>query len=260
MHITSLLPERARSALAQGDDDRIDEAFEVTDLLMQLVDARVALTLATPDGLSCTTELVGIDAQAGRITFAASARDLRLRQLVDADEAMAVAYLERVRLQFDLSGLVMVHGAKDSVLQAEWPAAIYRFQRRESYRVRPLDHHKPVAHLRHPLAPHESLCLRVIDVSLGGLALQMGPDAALIQPGSRLAPVAVELDALTCLDAALRVVHVSVLNTGSNVMPSTRLGCEWISLAGEGTRALQRYIEQTQKRQRQRLLVPATQA
>jgi c-di-GMP-binding flagellar brake protein YcgR len=250
MRTTSLLPE------PRGDEYRIDETFEVADLLLQLVHGRVALTLATPDGQSYTTELVGIDAQAHRIAFAASTRDLRLRNLVDGDEAMVVAYLDRVRLQFDLSGLVMVHGAKDSVLQAEWPEAVYRFQRRESYRVRPLEHHKPVAHLRHPVAPHEAQSVRVIDVSLGGLALQLGPDAPVIEPGSRLDPVAVDLDALTRLDAALRVVHVSVLNTGNKVTPSTRLGCEWISLAGEGTRALQRYIEQTQKRQR--LLVLAT--
>ncbi|MFM2066758.1 MAG: hypothetical protein RLZZ584_1667 [Pseudomonadota bacterium] len=250
MRITSLLPELARSRGASDADFRITDEHEQTDLLVQMLERRVPVGLSTPDGVSYTTELTAVDARTGRISFAASTRDLRLRNLVDTDEAMAVTYLDQVRLQFELAGMVLVHGVKDSVLQAQWPVALYRFQRRESYRVRPLEHHKPVAHLRRPGADGELLTLRVIDISLGGLALLLAQDARVIRPGTRLDGVEIELDALTRLDAALRVVHVSVLGTGDRVEPSARLGCEWLSLAGDGTRVLQRYIEQTQKRQR----------
>ncbi|MEY4748217.1 MAG: hypothetical protein RIQ60_431 [Pseudomonadota bacterium] len=251
MRLSSLLPERAQPATPADDDFRIADENEVASLLQQLVEARVQVNLATPDGMNYSTELVGINRKARRISFAAAARDLRPRTLVDVDEVMAVAYLQQVRLQFDLSGLVMVHGQKDSVLQAEWPVTLYRFQRRQSYRVRPLEHLKPVAHLQHPVEPHEALTVRVKDVSLGGLALQFPGDGRVIPSGSRLDHVEVELDALTRLDAALRIVHVSVLDaSGKGDAPSTRLGCEWISLGGDGHRVLQRYIEQTQKRQR----------
>jgi c-di-GMP-binding flagellar brake protein YcgR len=253
MCITSLLPDLARPRpddAGGAGEFRVTDDYEVADLLAQLVERHVPLGLTTPDGVNYTTELVSVDAKARRISFATSTRDLRVRNLVDADEAMAVAYLDQVRLQFDLAGMVLVHGAKDSVLQAQWPAAMYRFQRRESYRVRPLEHQKPVAHLRRPGGDGERLNLRVIDVSLGGLALLMTPPALVIPPGTRLDDVEVELDALTRLDASLRVVHVSVLGNGSQVQPCARLGCEWLRLGSEGTRALQRYIEQTQKRQK----------
>jgi c-di-GMP-binding flagellar brake protein YcgR len=253
MRFTSLFPRRSQPAPAvpqAHDDFRISDDFEIASLLQQVVEARVPVNLSTPDGLSCTTELVGVNAVARRISFAATTRDMRLRTLVDVDETMAVAYLQQVRLQFDLNGLVMVHGHKDSVLQAEWPRAVYRFQRRQSYRVRPLEHQKPVAHLQHPVAPHEAQSVRVKDVSLGGLALQFSGDDRVIPPGTRLDHVQVELDALTRLDAALRIVHVSVQDVGNGGTPSTRLGCEWIRLGGDGQRVLQRYIEQTQKRQR----------
>ncbi|MEY2686794.1 MAG: hypothetical protein RL375_992 [Pseudomonadota bacterium] len=256
MRITSLLPLRARTQPAQasrtdqaGEPDRfrVTEAVEVGDLLDQLVARHVPVTLATPDGVNYTTQLVSSDHSARRIGFAASNRDMRLRSLVDADEALAVAFLDQVRLQFDLGGLMLVHGAKDSVLQAEWPASMYRFQRRDSYRVRPLDHQKPVAHLIHPDGSHRALALRIIDLSLGGLALQLPAEHEAIEPGTRLDPVEIDLDALTRLNVALRVVHVSVLDGGTT---GTRLGCEWVHMGGDGARVLQRYIDLTQKRQR----------
>lgn len=261
MRITSLLPARARAepapaAPVEGPGAavsnepvqfRITEAIEQGDLLDQLIIHQVPVTLATPDGLSYTTQLVSSEHSARRIGFAASRRDMRLHGLIDADEALAVAYLDRIRVQFDLAGLMLVHGAKDSVLQAEWPLSMYRFQRRDSYRVRPLDHQKPVAHVIHPVGAHGVLALRVIDLSLGGLALQLPPDLGAIEPGTKLDPVEVELDALTRLDVALRVAHVSVLDGG---VRGTRLGCEWLRLGGGDSRAVQRYVESTQKRQR----------
>ena len=59
--------------------------------------------------------------------------------------------------------------------------------------------------------------------------------------------VEVDLDAVTRLNVALRLVHVSVLDGGSN---GTRLGCEWLRIGAEGSRVLQRYIDLTQRRQR----------
>lgn len=256
MRITSLLPLRARAeptqlasaaAAVEPGQFRVTDAAEIGDLLDQLIARQLPITLATPDGVNFTTHLVSSDHSARRIGFAASNRDMRLRSLIDIDEALAVAFIDRVRLQFDLSGLMLVHGAKDSVLQAEWPVSMYRFQRRDSYRVRPLDHQKPVAHLIHPAASLHALALRIIDLSLGGLALQLPPDVEAFEPGTRLDPVEVDLDALTRLNVALRVVHVSVLDGGSN---GTRLGCEWLRIGAEGARVLQRYIDLTQKRQR----------
>jgi c-di-GMP-binding flagellar brake protein YcgR len=104
-----------------------------------------------------------------------------------------------------------------------------------------------VAHLLHPARSHHALALRIIDLSLGGLALQLPADLEAFEPGTRLDPVEVDLDAVTRLNVALRLVHVSVLDGGRN---GTRLGCEWLRIGAEGSRVLQRYIDLTQRRQR----------
>jgi c-di-GMP-binding flagellar brake protein YcgR len=66
-----------------------------------------------------------------------------------------------------------------------------------------------------------------------------------LQIGLLLQGVPVELDADTRFVAALRLQHMSSLQQGG-----TRNGCEWQQLDGNAQRALQRYIDQTQKRRR----------
>ena len=49
------------------------------------------------------------------------------------------------------------------------------------------------------------------------------------------------------LEVALKVVHVGSANSQGR---GTRLGCEMVGLSGEGARALQRYIDGTQRGRR----------
>ena len=82
-----------------------------------------------------------------------------------------VGYLDSVKVQFDVSDLVLVHGNRASVLSCPLPREMFRFQRRNAFRVRPLMRSAPVARLRHPDMPDIEFALRVIDVSIGGCAL-----------------------------------------------------------------------------------------
>ena len=100
--------------------------------------------------------------------------------------------------------------------------------------------------LRHPSMPEMQLALRVLDVSIGGCALLVPADVPGLQPGSLLAGVRVELDADTTFNAEVRLLHVSSLSRDAG----TRLGCEWSKIDGMAQRALQRFIDRTQRRRR----------
>jgi c-di-GMP-binding flagellar brake protein YcgR len=226
---------------------RVDHPGELAALLRQLRDSAAPMVLSAPGGTALVAALWSIDLEQHRINFTAEPGDPMLQQLIDADEAVAVGYLENVKLQFDLQGLLLVRGAKTCTLQARCPRELYRFQRRSAYRVRTLDRYTPTARLRHPAIPEMLLTLRVIDVSVGGCALQVPPDVPAIEPGLALHGVQLELDAETRFAATLLILHVSELGDSGH---GPRAGCEWQALPPDAQRALQRYIDNTQKRRR----------
>ncbi len=234
------------SDAARWAEFRVDHPREVQALLRELRDGSVLVHLSGPQAHLSTT-LWSLDAQAGRLSFSADDGQPQLQALIDGDEAMAVAYLDSVKLQFELQGLVLVRSATSCALQASWPTALYRFQRRNTFRVRPTERASPLVRFRHPALPDMVLQLRVLDVSMGGCALLLPADVPPLEPGTRLGAVRVELDADTRFDVMLSLQHVTALNGPEG---GVRLGCEWGALGGGADRALQRWIDHTQKRRR----------
>jgi flagellar brake protein len=226
---------------------RIQQAREVTAILKQLVDSGVPVSLSGPDATGYTTVLWTVDAAQRRISFSADADSPQLQRLIEASEATCVAYLDAVKLQFDVNHLMLVRGAKVCALQGEIPREVYRFQRRGGYRVRTTDRGSPTAFFRHPQMPEMQLGLRVLDVSIGGCALLVPEDVPPLSAGVEIHGARIDLDADSRFDADLMLHHVTAIQTPSR---GVRLGCEFMHVAPSTQRALQRYIDQTQKRRR----------
>jgi c-di-GMP-binding flagellar brake protein YcgR len=237
---------------AKGDLDdraqfRVDDSSELLRLLQQLRDSSVPVTLSGPSCAAVTSQLWSVDAAQRLISFSADAADLHMQRLTQVDEAVAVAYLDNVKLQFEVRDPMLVRAAASCALRARLPAVLYRFQRRASYRVRTLDRRAPKAQLRHPSMPDMHISLRIVDLSAGGCALLLPDDIPALQPGTQLAGVRIELDSDAAFEATLRLQHVSAMHGGGS---GQRLGCEFIDLAGQAKRLLQRFIDQTQQRRR----------
>jgi len=226
---------------------RVTSPGEIGALLRQLRDSSVPLVISAPDGATLGTQVWAIDTSQGRVNFAADEGHPQLARVLAADEAVAVGYLDSVKLQFDVHDLLLVRGVRSCTLQARLPQALYRFQRRSAYRVRTLERHSPTAHLRHPAIPDMLLSLRVLDVSIGGCALFVPHDVPSLEPGLALQAVRVELDGETRFIATLQTQHVATIPPGNGGL---RVGCEWQGLDSVAERSLQRYIDQTQKRRR----------
>jgi c-di-GMP-binding flagellar brake protein YcgR len=143
---------------ARWAEFRVDHPREVQALLRDLRDGSVLVHLSGPQA-HLTTTLWSMDSQTNRLSFSANDGLPQLQALIDGDEAVAVAYLDSVKLQFDLSELVLVHGAQSCALRARWPGLLYRFQRRASFRVRSFEKRAPQALLRHPSMPEMRLAL-----------------------------------------------------------------------------------------------------
>lgn len=228
------------------DDLRVDAPAEVLALLRRLAHESVLVNVSGPDGSSYTTTLWTVDAPRARLGFAADADSPQVQRLLDAQEAVVVGFLDSIKLQFDVAGLVLVRGTDSCALQAALPSFLYRFQRRASFRVRTPERGAPTLRLRLAAQPDDWLALRVLDLSAGGCALAMPPGSTPPAVGTLFEGVVVELDDDTRFTANLRVQHASAPDASGGA----RLGCALLRLDGGAQRALQRYIDQTQKRRR----------
>ncbi len=229
---------------------RVEHPRERLELLDLLRERSVPVVISSPDGTSISTTLWGVDESSQRLNFSARDDSHHLDALVESDEAVAVAYLERVKLQFDLHDLLLVRGATVSALQCRVPDEIFRFQRRDAYRVQPLLRHTPGARLRHPALPDMLLDLRVVDVSLGGCALWLPADVPPLEPGTLLSEVRVQLDAQTQFTVEMTLRHVASMGCSDGPERGVRLGCSWRPVNPNALRSLQRWIDQAQKRTR----------
>ena len=187
---------------------RVAQPQERLELLRALRDGSVPVVLSTPDGAAMTVTLWALDAEQGRINLSVDPAAPQLQPLVEADETVAVAYLESVKLQFDLQDFMLVHGSSSCALQCRLPEEIYRFQRRNAFRVRTRGKHGPQAHFRHPSMPEMPLELRLLDVSIGGCALWLPPDVPPLQAGTLVSEVHIELDPDTRFVSAMGLQHV----------------------------------------------------
>jgi c-di-GMP-binding flagellar brake protein YcgR len=234
-------------AAPEQDSLRVTQPAEMGQWLRQMREQAVPVVLSGPDGTAYSTRIWSFDAEANRLALAAQPHDPQPQRLVDQDEAWATAFLPEAQLQFELRGLVLVHGADGCALQAHYPRQMLRQQRRQSYRLRLSDRHGPTVRLRHPAMPDMQLALRVLDVSIGGCALLLPPNVPPLEAGTQLNGVRVELD----LDTEFRTgIELQVISSQVHAA-GHRLGCEWLSMEASAQRALQRYIDNAQKRRRQ---------
>ena len=226
---------------------RCDHPREVMALLRSLRDGATPVSLSGPAGANLGATVWTVDSERQRLAFDVESRDSQLPGLVETNEATAVAYLDAVKLQFDLQDLVRFVFAITLILNNFELRVFYRFQRRSSYRVRTLERTGPTAYLRHPSLPDMQLALRVLDLSIGGCALLLPDDVPTLPLGITLRGVRLALDAGNPLDVTLRLQHASSILSGATGL---RLGCELLQLDAGTERSLQRYIDQTQKRRR----------
>jgi len=220
---------------------------QIHALMLELRDTACPVMLNAPDGSMLRATLWTVDAERGHMSFEVESNDLDLPSLVLGNECTAVAYLKSAKLQFDLNHLMLVSSRKGSALQTEVPAQLFRFQRREAYRVPTLERPTATAELRHPNLPDMRLRLRVLDISLGGCALQVPGDVPPLPLGIAVDAVRLQLDASTQLQTGLRLQHATSLGSPA---AGLRLGCEWTSLAPGTQRNLQHYVDQLQRRRR----------
>ena len=106
----------SRASQSSLEEFRITAEAEREAMLHRMEVERCLVTLSTPDGLSFTTLVWGLDMPRGVMSFSGDSTDTTLRSLLESDDVVAVAYLDRIKVQFDVEELVQVKGPQQDVL------------------------------------------------------------------------------------------------------------------------------------------------
>jgi hypothetical protein len=108
----------ALGASAGGlDEFRLTSRHDVMGLLKRLLDAAALLHLNTAEGAVYTTTLWTLDAASGALGLAADSHSPALQRVLESEDITVVGYLDNIKVQFDLQGLVLVHGTLSSALR-----------------------------------------------------------------------------------------------------------------------------------------------
>ena len=225
---------------------RKTSSVEIRATLNRFCEGNLALVLNASDGSDWTVKPWIIDATRGALSmmFEGDTADARLQRVLESNQVIAVGLIDNVKIQFDVQGLVLVHSGNSSALRCSMPREILRFQRRDSFRVRPPVRSAPAARITNSALPS---LLRILDVSMGGCALFMPGEASTVTAGTVLRGVQLDLEVNVRVQTDLRIQHVSQLNAGAT---GVKLGCQFINASSASLRGLQDYIAQTQKRAR----------
>ncbi len=214
-------------------------------MLRDLRDTEAVVHLSATDGNRVMSTLQAVDKDRDRLTFTGDATPEGWQVLAGSKRCDGRG-LPRIGAPADRTAAARAgrRSEQRARLDTGMPTHFYRIQRRNSFRVRTLEREAAKASFNHPQPPHTTLALRVLDLSMGGCALRAPAGAGPFRSGMELPVVEFDLDPDTHFFCGVRVHHVTVTNQG------LRLGCELLRLDGAGSRALQRCIDQMQKRQR----------
>jgi flagellar brake protein len=197
------------------------------------------------------TQLLSIDAQSGRIAFELSHVDAHTNFIARHRKAIVVAIEEKIKLQFIATEIELGQDERTPLLLADFPESIYRIQRREAFRVRPLATHPatclmPMQARRHVLPDNQSASAApalfdalVLDVSVGGLSLELLDFNKDFELGDILEDCFLHLPGQTAFRCTLKLCYIGTPHLKAR---SYRIGAHFEDLSSESERAIQRYV------------------
>lgn len=196
-------------------------------------------TTITQLGVTFDSRLLSVDPAHEELIFDASGL-AGLERLDGSGGLMASAQLDAVWYQFEASDVQAIRGHTQPAFRARLPAILMRMQRRDSIRY-------PVPSLNPPVCDiptaQDSLHLRVIDISLSGVALATEEIWTQFPSGSTLANCLLHLPELDAIRTDLVVAYATA---GGKDGPR-RIGCRFANILATSLVHLHRYINQLER-------------
>jgi c-di-GMP-binding flagellar brake protein YcgR len=240
----------AGGADVQDDRYRIESPLEIAALLNALAERGTLVSVSFGQDVVMTV-LLHADAAAGTLVFDAGSDPAANQRLCVARRLAFETHLDRIRIVFYTANAIVRTWDGAPSFTASFPQSVLRIQRRDYFRAHvPLTRGIRCELPADPPSPSGAIAMRVLDMSVTGLALVDGPPdfepaAGTVLKGATLAlppgPVTVDLEVM------YRKEHSRVPGAAH---PPIRLGCRFVNLTASGETLIQRCINQLERERR----------
>ena len=195
------------------------------------------------------TVLLDIDEAQGLLIFDWGGSEDTNQKLLKSGRNFFVCAPHGVKNQFLTGAVRETTHLQRRAFVTRLPERYTRLQRREFFRlVLPMTR-RPISSL--PQGEAEPMQLPVIDISIGGIAMETPSATPPFEIGQHLPDSVIELKDGHTIAVELEVRNVSQLQRGNKVVG--RIGCRFIGLSHHDEHVLQRFITDVQREERARL-------
>lgn len=170
------------------------------------------------------------------------------QRMLAAQRLLFVSFVESIKVQFSVARAEPTTFQGHAAFRIRMPDSILRFQRRNYYRV-PLPTMRNITcQIPRPDAPGQLLEVRILDLSVGGIAMMLLPSDLRLEHGMLLQNCKIEIPEFGTVTAALEIRH---LRPEENQADTQRVGCQFVGIPAPMMSLLQRYINQVDRERRQ---------
>lgn len=216
---------------------------DVVAIFSALVDSPIPITMRfsqTDETLTCL--LVAVNPSFEELVFDASGFAQVVAQLNGSGGLAATVQINAVWFSFEALNAVAAHGYPHPAFRARMPSTISRMQRRESIRYPVPAFNSPVCDV--PMK-EGALRLRVVDISLSGIALATEGSIAGVPIGSEFENCVLHLPEIGAIHSGLVVAY----QFSSGKASERRMGCRFSNMLASSLSHLQRYIRRLERDQ-----------
>lgn len=224
---------------------------EIEGVLRELLRTGGLVTLQADNGLDfALSRLLALSPREGHLLLDFGPDAAVNAALAVSRSVTLSATQDNVRVQFHAPTPVRATHQDGPAWRLAWPERLFRFQRREYYRLG-MSLARPVrCHIDTGTGPLEAT---VLDMSVGGLAILAYEEGHLLRTGEQFHGCRLELPDSGPISFSLRVVNAYdvVLRNGRKFH---RAGCQFVDLPASMETEIQRYIIRAQRERNSRYL------
>jgi len=213
---------------------------EIVGLLRQLRDKQVLVTLYYDQAAGFTVSNV-LDVNEGfeELILDRTSDSTAQKAIHASRQLVVVAFLDNVKLQFSLGTAEAIEHQGRPAFRVRLPQQLLRMQRRNTYRRQPPEMRPATCLVPAPGERGQYESVRVLDLSVGGIALFVHPIQFALPADHTLNNCYLDLPDVGQITVTLRVRYVDAQASNDGVR---RCGCEFVDLSESAARMLQRYM------------------